>query len=58
MTMRIFDLTGKLIVDMVQPSANVSMTHELDLQSLESGIYFLQVVNGTQMETTQFIKVD
>ncbi|MFT4679569.1 MAG: hypothetical protein ACI9HG_001683, partial [Flavobacteriales bacterium] len=57
-TVKIYDLTGKLVSEMVTPSANVSMTQEFDLQSLESGIYLLQVQNGTQMETTQFVKLD
>jgi hypothetical protein len=53
---RVFDLTGRKVLSQTAPCYGGLMEELLDISSLESGIYIVEVRTGTLIHTTRFIK--
>ena len=54
MDLRVFDLTGKMVV--YQPDINFNQNHTVNVSHLQAGVYFLRLNSGKGVVTKKFIK--
>ncbi|SNR17329.1 reprolysin-like metallopeptidase [Tenacibaculum jejuense] len=54
--LRVFDFSGRLVENLVYKNVSSNFSSELNLKKLNSGIYLLQVENGSKQTTKKIIK--